>query len=257
MRVERRGDPLARSETEGEPACFLDSLDSEAKMVEDAGAMDVKAPVTVLIADDHAILREGLRGLLEEQDGIEVVGEAVNGADALDKVETLKPDVLLLDLVMPEMDGVTALQEMARRAPETKTIILTGVDDDGSLARCIQSGAVGYLLKDVASTQLIDAIRTVARGACWLPPDITERLMRAISGKHDTDERDKLALLTPREVDVLKCIGEACSNAAIAERLFISEHTVKVHVSHVLEKLGFAARQEAVKFCIRNGLVKA
>ena len=213
--------------------------------------------IRVLIADDHAILREGLKGLLEEEDGIAVVGEAVNGADAVAKVRELKPAVLLLDLMMPEMDGVTALQILAGECPDTKTIILTGADDDELLAKSIQAGAVGYLLKDIASSQLINAIRAVAAGGCWLPADLTERLVRAISGNQKTHERDKLALLTPRELEVLKSVGEARSNAVIAEMLFISEHTVKVHVSHVLDKLGLAGRQEAVKFCIRNGLIKA
>jgi DNA-binding NarL/FixJ family response regulator len=218
---------------------------------------NTESPITVLIADDHAILREGLVGLLAEQDGITVVGEAVNGADAVAKAKDLKPNVLLLDLIMPEMDGVSALEAIAETVPETKTIILTGADDDELLTRSIQAGAVGYLLKDIASSQLIDAIRAVARGGCWLPTDVTERLVRAISGKQKAREQDKLTLLTPREVEVLKLLGDACSNAAIGERLFISEHTVKVHVSHILEKLGLNARQEAVRFCIRCGLVKA
>ena len=214
-------------------------------------------PITVLIADDHAILREGLAGLLAEQDDITVVGEAVNGADAVSKVETLKPNVLVLDLVMPEMDGVSALELIAQKAPETRTIILTGADDDALLARSIRAGAVGYLLKDVASSQVMDAIRAVAGGGCWFPSGLVERLARALSTDHGIQERDKLALLTPRELEVLKLIGEACSNNAIAQRLFISEHTVKVHVSHILAKLDLSARQEAVKLCIRCGLVEA
>jgi len=223
----------------------------------DSEARRGEAAITVLIADDHAILREGLAGLLAEQDDIRVVGEAVNGADAVSKVESLKPNVLLLDLIMPEMDGVSALEVIARDAPDTRTIILTGADDDELLARSIRAGAVGYLLKDVASSQVMDAIRAVARGQCWFPAGLTERLARVISGGRKTQERDKLALLTPRELEVLKLVGEAVSNSAIAQELFISENTVKVHVSHILEKLGLSARQEAVKLCIRCGLVEA
>ena len=213
--------------------------------------------ITVLIADDHAILREGLAGLLAEQDDIRVVGAAVNGADAVAKALELKPNILLLDLMMPEMDGVSALEALAGETPDTRTIILTGADDDELLARSIQAGAVGYLLKDVASSQLIDAIRTVAAGGCWLPGDITEKLVRAIAGRQKTNECDKLALLTPRELEILRFVGDVSSNLAIGEKLFISEHTVKVHVSHILAKLGLATRHDAVKFAIRCGLVKA
>jgi DNA-binding NarL/FixJ family response regulator len=213
--------------------------------------------ITVLIADDHAILREGLTGLLGEQDDIKVVGVAVNGADAVAKVRELKPSILLLDLIMPEMDGVTALEALSGEAPDTRTIILTGADDDELLARSIQAGAVGYLLKDVASSQLIDAIRAVAAGGCWLPSDLTEKLVRVIAGKQKINERDKLALLTPRELEILRFVGEVTSNLAIADKLFISENTVKVHVSHILEKLALTTRQDAVKFAIRCGIVKA
>ena len=148
--------------------------------------------ITVLIADDHAILREGLAGLLAEQDDIRVVGAAVNGADAVAKVRELKPNILLLDLIMPEMDGVAALEALSGEAPDTRTIILTGAEEDELLARSIQAGAVGYLLKDVASSQLIDAIRTVAAGGCWLPADVTQKLVRAIAGRQNTKESDKL-----------------------------------------------------------------
>lgn len=214
-------------------------------------------PITVLIADDHAILREGLAGLLAEQDDIKVVGAAVNGTDALSKVRDLKPNVLLLDLMMPEMDGVTALETLSGEALDTRTIILTGADDDQLLARCIQAGAVGYLLKDIASSQLIDAIRAVAAGGCWLPADLTDKLVRAIAGKQKTNEVDKLALLTRREMEILRLLGELTSNVAVGERLFISENTVKVHVSHILEKLGLTSRQEAIKYAIRCGIAKA
>lgn len=213
--------------------------------------------ITVLIADDHAILREGLTGLLEEQDDIRIVGSAVNGADAVAKVRELKPQILLLDLIMPEMDGMTALRIIVNESPDTKVIALTGVDNDEMLARAIRTGAAGYLLKDVASSQLINAIRVVAEGKCWLPAETTDRLVRALAGKHETEEKDKLTLLTPRELEVLKLIADTMTNGQIANKLFISEGTVKVHVTHILEKLGLSARQEAVRFAIRCGLVQA
>jgi len=211
----------------------------------------------VLIADDHGILREGLMGLLGEYDDLQVVDEAVTGVQAVEKTRALQPDILLLDLIMPQMGVVEVLEALAAEQLPTKVIVLTGADDDELLARCIQSGAMGYLLKDAASNQLVDAIRAVASGGCWLPPGLTEKLFRGMAKKPLGDDAAKLSLLTAREVEVFKLLGEAKSNSQIADMLFISEHTVKVHVGRVLEKLGISSRSEAVKFAIRVGLVKA
>jgi len=213
--------------------------------------------VTVLIADDHGILREGLKGLLGEYDDLNVIDEAVTGVQAVEKVRALTPDILLLDLIMPEMGGVEVLEALAAEKLPTRVIVLTGADDDELLARCIQSGAMGYLLKDAASTQLVDAIRSVAAGGCWLPPGLTEKLFRGMAKKPQGEDSAKLSLLTARETEVFKLLGEAKSNAYIADTLFISEHTVKVHVGRILEKLGLSSRAEAVRFAIRAGLVKA
>lgn len=217
----------------------------------------VNQPISVLIADDHAILREGLKGLLDEYEDIFVVGEAVTGLDAIQKTRELKPDVLLLDLIMPELGGVQALEVIRNETPDTNTIILTGADDDDLLARSIRAGAKGYLLKDTASSQLVEAIRAVASGTCWLPPGLTDRLFHGIAKRPEADESNKLALLTARELEVLRLLGEALTNSAIAEKLFISEHTVKVHVSRILEKLSLETRTEAVRFAIRHGLSEA
>ncbi|MEN6519530.1 MAG: response regulator transcription factor [Armatimonadota bacterium] len=223
--------------------------------------MPDKAPenqsISVLIADDHAILREGLKGLLDEYEDISVVGEAVTGMDAIRKTRELGPDVLLLDLIMPELGGLQALEVIRKEAPATNTIILTGADDDDMLAHSIRLGARGYLLKDTASSQLVEAIRAVASGSCWLPPGLTERLFHGIAKRPEEDESTKLALLTAREMEVFQLLGEALSNSAIAEKLFISEHTVKVHVSRILEKLSLETRAEAIRFAIRHGLSKA
>lgn len=213
--------------------------------------------ITVVIADDHSILREGLKGLLEEYDDISVVGEAVTGRDAIEKTRELKPEILLLDLIMPELGGVEALEVIRQEVPDTKTIILTGADDDDLLTRSIQAGAKGYLLKDAASSQLVEAIRVVASGNCWLPPGLTDRLFHGISKRPEADESVRLSLLTARELEVLRLMGEALSNSAIADALFISEHTVKVHVSRILEKLNLETRAEVVRFAIRHGLTKA
>lgn len=211
----------------------------------------------MIIADDHGILREGLKGLLEEYDDLRIVDEAVTGVQAVEKTRALRPDILLLDLLMPQMGGVEVLEALAGEQLPTKVIVLTGADDDELLARCIQSGAMGYLLKDAASNQLVDAIRAVASGGCWLPPGLTEKLFRGMAKKPLGEDAAKLSLLTAREVEVFKLLGEAKSNSQIADMLFISEHTVKVHVGRVLEKLGISSRSEAVKFAIRIGLVKA
>lgn len=213
--------------------------------------------ITVVIADDHMILREGLRGLLEEYDDLVIVGEATTGAQAVETAKALKPRILLLDLIMPEMGGVEVLEALAAEGLPTRTIVLTGADDDELLARSIQSGAMGYLLKDAASTQLVDAIRKVADGGSWLPPDLIGKLFHGMAKKPQGDDSAKLSLLTAREVEVLKLLGEAKTNSEIADQLFISEHTVKVHVSRILEKLGLSARAEAVRFAIRSGLVQA
>ena len=211
-------------------------------------------PIRILIADDHAIVREGLAGLLTEQPDIEVVGEAVDGADTLTKVTDLKPDILLLDLLMPVLDGLGVLEKIGGSLPETKVIVLTGVDDEQYLARSIQAGVKGYLIKDAASSQLIDAIRAVAKGEGWLPPRLAGALFKRLSGASSESDK-KLRSLTPRELEVLGLIGEAKPNAFIADKLCISEHTVKVHVSRILEKLGLSARTEAVRFAIKMGIV--
>ena len=211
----------------------------------------------MVLADDHGILREGLRGLLEEYDDLQVVDEATTGAEAVAKVKALKPQILLLDLIMPEMDGVEVLEALSAEELPTRVIVLTGADDDDLLARSIQSGAMGYLLKDAASNQLVDAIRTVAIGGCWLPADLTGKLFRGMARKPQTADAARLSLLTARELEVLKLLGEAKTNSEIADQLFISEHTAKVHVSRILEKLGLSTRAEIVRFAIRSGVVKA
>ena len=177
------------------------------------------------------------------------------GIEAVAKTIAQKPQILILDLMMPGMGGVEVLEALAAEGISTHTIVLTGADDDELLARSIQSGAMGYLLKDVASSQLVDAIHTVASGGCWLPPDLTEKLFRGMSKKPRGENSAKLSLLTAREMEVFKLLADAKSNADIATMLFISEHTVKVHVSRILEKLGLSSRSEIVKFAIQAGIV--
>lgn len=218
---------------------------------------DSSKEITIILADDHVILREGLKSLLQEYDEIEVVDEAANGVEAVQKVKEKQPDVLILDLIMPEMGGVEVLEALSAENIRTKTIVLTGADDDELLTRCVRSGAVGYMLKDTASSQLIDAIHTVHSGGCWLPADLTEKLIRNISKKPQSDDNARLSLLTAREMEVFKLLSEGKSNPEVAVELFISEHTVKVHVSRILDKLGLSSRGEAMRLAIRVGMIKA
>jgi DNA-binding NarL/FixJ family response regulator len=215
------------------------------------------AVITVLIADDHAVLREGLHGLLDEYEDISVIGEATTGLDAVRKTRELKPQILLLDLIMPELGGIEALEAINAQPNDTKVIVLTGVDDDSMLMGAIQAGAQGYLLKDAASSQIVEAIRCVATGNCWLPPGLTDKLFRGMSKRPETDPGSKLATLTAREMEVLRLVGDALTNAAIGEMLFISEATVKSHMGRIMEKLDLESRAEAVRFAIHHGLTKA
>ena len=213
--------------------------------------------ISIILADDHAILREGLRSLLLEYDDLEVIDEATTGAEAVHKTREKKPDILVLDLIMPEMGGVEVLEALAADNIPTKCIVLTGADDDELLTRCVRGGAMGYMLKDTASGQLVDAIHTVAAGGCWLPADLTEKLFKGISRKTNSDDNAKISLLTAREMEVFRLLSEGKSNPEVAVQLFISEHTVKVHVSRILEKLGLSSRSEAMRLAIRVGLIKA
>jgi two-component system, NarL family, response regulator LiaR len=207
--------------------------------------------IRVLIVDDHAVVREGLRTFLELQDGIEVAGEAVDGEDALRESERLKPDVVLMDLVMPNLDGVGAMRELRRRVPEARVIVLTSFLEDERLLPAVRAGAAGYLLKNVQPQELARAIRTAAAGEALLDPAVAARLVEAL----EEDGRDARAeQLTPREREVLALIGRGFANKRIALELGIAEKTVKTHVGNVLSKLGVADRTQAALYAARLGL---
>lgn len=207
--------------------------------------------IRVLIVDDHAVVREGLRTFLELQDGIEVAGEAVDGEDALRESERLKPDVVLMDLVMPKLDGVGAMRELRRRVPEARVIVLTSFLEDERLLPAVRAGAAGYLLKNVQPQELARAIRTAAAGEALLDPAVAARLVEAL----EEDGRDARAeQLTPREREVLALIGRGFANKRIALELGIAEKTVKTHVGNVLSKLGVADRTQAALYAARLGL---
>lgn len=205
--------------------------------------------IKVVLADDHAVVREGLRGFLQLQDDIDVVGEAADGATAELMVQELEPDVVIMDLVMPEGGGVAAIDAIARSRSRTKVLVLSSYIDDAQVFAAIQAGAAGYLLKDVEPDALANAIRDVHAGQAVLHPDAAARLM------HRTATPAAGADLTPRERDVLRLLAEGFANKEIAKRLFVSEKTVKTHVSSILQKLGVQDRTQAALVAVRQRLV--
>lgn len=213
-------------------------------------------PIQVLIVDDHAVVREGLRAFLELQDGIEVAGEAGDGEQAIAQAETLAPDVILMDLVMPRLDGVGAMRELRARAAEAKVIVLTSFLDDDRLLPAIQAGASGYLLKDVEPSELARAVRAAVDGEAILDPTVAARVVQAISDGATPTAPPEPERLTRREHEVLDLIAHGRSNKRIALELGISEKTVKAHVGRVLTKLGVADRTQAALLAVQQGLVQ-
>jgi NarL family two-component system response regulator LiaR len=210
--------------------------------------------IRVLIVDDHAVVREGLRTFLELQDGIAVAGEAADGEQAVMQAEALRPDVVLMDLVMPRLDGVGAMRELRRRLPETRVIVLTSFAEDERLLPAIQAGAAGYLLKNVAPPELARAVRAAHAGEALIDPVIAARLVDAIAQPAGEPAPERL---TAREQEVLALIARGYSNKRIALELGIAEKTVKTHVGHVLAKLGVTDRTQAAVHAVRMGLDRA
>lgn len=209
--------------------------------------------VRILIVDDHAVVRQGLITFLELQDEIEVVGEASNGKEALEKVKELKPDVVLMDLVMPVMDGLTAIKQIKQSFPETEVIALTSFADDEKVFTAIRSGATGYLLKDVQPNDLVKAVLAAERGEVQLHPEVAKRLMNEVVAP--AKEADSLDELTEREREVLGLLGHGMSNKEIAYKISVSEKTVKAHVSSILNKLNLPGRTHAALYAVKRGLV--
>jgi DNA-binding NarL/FixJ family response regulator len=210
------------------------------------------APIRVLIVDDHAVVREGLRTFLELQDGIAVAGEAADGADGVAAAERLRPDVVLMDLVMPRLDGVGAMRELRRRLPSARVIVLTSFADDAKLLPAVQAGASGYLLKNAHPREIARAVRAAHAGEALLDPGVAARLLDTMA-RPDRDAPGES--LTRREREVLGLIGRGFSNKRIALELGIAEKTVKTHVGHVLAKLGVPDRTSAALHAVRAGLV--
>jgi two-component system, NarL family, response regulator LiaR len=210
----------------------------------------VSEAIRLLIVDDHSVVREGLRAFLRTQDGIEVVGEAAGAEEAIRVAATVAPDVILLDLVMPEGDGIGAIRRLLEVAPGVRVLVLTSFADDAQIFAAIAAGAAGYLLKDIDPEALADGIRDVHAGRPALHPSVATRLMhRSGSGALRHSE------LTAREHEVLRLVVEGLANKQIAQRLGIGEKTIKTHVSRVLAKLGVTDRTQAAVLAIREGLV--
>jgi len=217
-------------------------------------AIETREPVRVLIVDDHAVVRQGLVTFLELQDEIEVVGEATNGKEACVLVMQLQPDVVLMDLVMPVMDGLTAIKEIKRLRPETEIIALTSFADDEKVFTAIRSGATGYLLKDVSPNDLVKAVLAAERGEVQLHPEVAKKLMNEVTGTHK--EAFAPDELTEREKEVLALLGRGMSNKEIAREISVSEKTVKAHVSSILNKLNLPGRTHAALYAVRQGYAR-
>lgn len=213
--------------------------------------------IKILLVDDHMVVRKGLSFFLSTQADFELVGEAENGKQALEKIAELKPDIVLMDAVMPEMDGIEATAQIKKNYPEVKVIILTSFSDQDHILPALRAGAVGYLLKDVQPEQLGDAIRGAYRGNIQLHPEITQQLMsQNFASSHDTQRSSLIEDLTMREKEVLSLIAKGMSNKEIASTLMIAEKTVKTHVSSILSKLGLADRTQAALYAVKNGLTQ-
>ena len=207
--------------------------------------------IRILVADDHPMLREGLVAVLGTQPDFDVVGEAADGEEVVRQTERLDPDVILLDLEMPNADGLTALERLKENGAEARTIIFTAYDIDERIVGALRAGAKGYLLKGASRQEIFEAVRVVDSGGSTLGPGVTSTLLRHV----EQDEGSPDAL-TPRELDVLRLVAEGLPNREVAARLFVTERTVKFHVSSLLHKLGAGNRTEAVRVAVRRGLIR-
>lgn len=220
--------------------------------------------IRVFIVDDHAIVRDGIRSLLATEPDIKVVGEAENGRDAVSKAQRLQPDIILMDLVMPEMDGIEAIRRIMARQPEARILVLTSFTAENKVFPAIKAGAMGYLLKDTGSEELVRAIHQVYRGESSLHPKIARMLLQEMSAERptrDVGHQPRLPgrpptvdPLTEREMEVLKLVARGRSNREIAHQLLVAEGTVRTHVSNILSKLHLASRTQATLYALREGL---
>ena len=209
--------------------------------------------IRVLIVDDHTIVRKGIRALLAEIEGIEVVGEADNGQEAVTQAQTLHPDVILMDLAMPKMDGIEATRQIKTSQPESRILVMTSFAADDKVFPAIKAGALGYLLKESAPEDLVQAIHQIHRGESSLHPTIARKVLQEIT--HPSDRPPTPNPLTEREAEVLRLVAQGLSNQDIARKLNISDPTVRTHVSNIMSKLHLATRIQAALYALREGLV--
>ncbi len=214
------------------------------------GASEIM-PIRILIVDDHSVVRQGLRMFLGLDPDLEIIGEAQDGAEGISKARELKPDVVLMDLLMPVMDGITAIGHIRREMPDVEVLALTSVLEDASVVGAVRAGAIGYLLKDTEADELCRAIKAAAGGQVQLSPKAAARLMREVRAPESPEA------LTERETEVLRWLAGGQSNKEIAHTLGIGEKTVKTHVSNVLGKLGVQSRTQAALYAVRIGLAPA
>jgi len=214
--------------------------------------MTDQKPIRVLIADDHPIVRRGLRSLLNTEPDLEPAGEAENGVEVVELARSLQPDVILLDLVMPQMDGVEALRRIKQENPDARIVVITTFADDEKVFSAIKSGALGYILKEASPDMLVQAIRDVHRGQASLHPAIARKVIGELSQPSELPPTEHP--LTQRELEVLRLIARGLTNQEIAKELFISEGTVRFHVSNILGKLHLANRTQAALYALKEGL---
>ncbi len=210
----------------------------------------------VVIADDHAVLRAGLRMLLNAQTDLEVVGEAEDGVEAIRQVEALRPDVALIDVSMPRLDGLEAIRRLKAEAPEVRLLVLSMYDDEGFLRRALESGASGYVLKKAADTELMAAIRAVARGEAYVYPSLTPHLVNRYLGRPgEARPATSPSGLSERELEVLKLLAAGYTSQQVGDELGLSAKTIDTYKARVMEKLGLKSRAELVRYALRHGLL--
>ena len=210
-------------------------------------------PIKVMIVDDHNLVREGLKAVFSQGDEIEVIGEAGSGEEAIEMVDKVKPDVILMDISMPGMNGIQATKLIRDKHPDAKIVILTMLDQEGYVYEAIKAGATGYMLKSTSSDELVNAIQTVNEGKALLHPDATAQLLKEFVTLAENKAKDYG--LSNREMEVLQLLSEGKTNKEVAKALWISEQTVKTHVAHIFDKLGTSDRTETVARALRSGLV--
>ncbi|HZU86393.1 MAG TPA: response regulator transcription factor [Anaerolineaceae bacterium] len=211
-------------------------------------------PIQILIVDDHPLLREALRSAIEDEADMLVIGEATNGQEALDLLQNISPDVILLDLLMPIKGGVETAQEILTQNPQARILVLTSSGDQEQILRSVQTGVLGYIMKDAERQEVLYAIRQVFQGNAYLPPQVALRLITSLRNRNNRGpeiSEERLESLTQRERAVLRLIGRGASNSEISNALFISEGTVRTHVHHMLHKLGIANRNQAILYAQR------